>query len=172
MSLPLFKGYYRDRILAAQVREVDRGWRPNLVVDRCRVLLAAFMRGDRSTGIRFLLVGRGLPEWDETAPPPPQRSDEALLDPRPVRLPVGIEDIQYLNVAGELSAEPTARIQVSMTLEPGQPPIPARQESCPLREFGLVGRMGRQDFMIDYVRHPVIHKRADDTLVRTIRLIF
>ena len=104
--------------------------------------------------------------------PPPQRSDEALVDPRPTRLPVSSEQIQYLTLTGEPSDEPTSRIQVTVTLEPGQPPVPRRRDSYPLREFGLFARMARRDFMIDCVRHPVIRKRADDTLVRTVRLIF
>lgn len=39
----------------------------------------------------------------------------------------------------------------------------------PLREFGLFGLFDGKDYMINCVRHPVIHKDAASTLVRVIR---
>ncbi len=165
------QGIYRDRILPARGREIDLGWRSNLVADRCHVLLAAFMRGPGAVGIRFLLVGRGRESWD-LSPEPPRRSIRALTDPEPLRIPLEGSQIDYLDAVGGVAAEPSPHLRVTVTLGPGVPPLAGGDESYPLREFGLFGRLAGEDTMIDYVRHPVIHKRADDTLVRTIRLVF
>ena len=40
------------------------------------------------------------------------------------------------------------------------------------RSNSIIRNFGGEDYMINYVRHPVIHKQADDTLTRTIRLEF
>lgn len=165
-------GHYRDLVVPARGREIDRGWRPNLVVDHCRVLLAAFMMGGQeAAGIQSLLVGQGLASWDDE-PEPPERSIEALTDPSPVEVAVTPSQIEFLDAGGEVTSEPTSRLQVTVTLPPGTPPVAEGEEEYPLREFALMGGLGGASSMIDYVRHPVIHKRADDTLVRTIRLVF
>ena len=141
-------------------------------MDRCRHLLAAFMKNDRARGIYFLAVGRGDEEWD-SVPPESLTADIAeLTDPRPSNIRISPDQITYLDAAGELSTVPTNRIQIRLTLAPGIPPISAGETSYPLREFGLFGRLGRENYMIDYVRHAVIHKQAGDTLERIIRLIF
>lgn len=169
LSLP--KGIYHDRIITAQGRAIDFGWRSNIIVDRCRYLLAAFMKGDSPNGIQLLAVGRGLESWDQT-PEPPSRTEQQLTDREPYRIPVESSQIEYLDATGAPTAGPTHRLQVTVTLEPGTPPIEDGETTYPLREFGLFGRFGGKEYMIDYVRHPVIRKGADDTLVRTIRLVF
>ncbi len=164
------QGIFRDRLLRPGGSVRDLGWRHNLVVDRCRLLLAAFLRGDGALGIQSLRLGRGLAEWDQTPPPPPARGDQQLVDPTPFVVPLAAEDIVYLDVVGEPTAGPTHRLGISVTLAPGQPPPPDGETAYPLREFGLFGDLGGEDFMINYVRHPVIHKQAGDTLERTLEL--
>ncbi len=163
-------GIFHDRLLRPGGPVRDLGWRCNLVVDRCRELLAAFLRGDSPLGIRSLRLGSGLAQWDETPPAPPARVDQQLVDPSPFVVPLAAEDIDYLDAAGEPTTGPSHRLGVSVTLDPGQPPPLPNETTFPLREFGLFGSLGGEDFMINYVRHPVIHKEAGDTLVRTLEL--
>jgi hypothetical protein len=166
------EGKYCDRWLRAGGEVVECGWRSNIVVDRCRMLLAAFMRRDgAAAGIQALAVGRGDPSWD-TALPPPTPGIEQLVDTSPVTIPIGTGDLSYLDAAGNPTAGPTPRLQVMVTLAPGTPPPEMGSDNYPLREFALIGDFGGTPYMIDYVRHAVIHKAAGDSLVRTIRLIF
>ncbi len=171
--LSLLKGVYNDRIITGKERVVDLGWRSNIIVDRCRYLLASFMRGDRATrGIHFLAVGKGEEDWDTVPPASSQRDQIALTDPHPFHIRISPRQMVYLDTAGNPTNVPSNRIQVRVILKPGTPPISEGETSYALREFGLFGRLGRENYMIDYVRHAVIHKQAEDTLTRTIRLIF
>lgn len=166
------KGMYYDRIITARGLVIDRGWDSNIIVDRCRYLLAGFMKGDPSNGIQGLKVGRGQESWDDEPPDPPVRTIENLTDPSPIDIPISDDQIEYLDAAGDPTTGPTNRLKITITLNPGTPPVDGGEESYPLREFALFGKFGTEEYMIDYVRHPVIHKQADDTLERTIRLIF
>lgn len=165
------KGIYHDRLRTVDGLVTNLGWRSNLVVDRCRSLLAALMRGDAERGLRLLMLGRGEDAWDDVPPDAPEPDDEALIDPNPFEIELSDEMITYLDEAGNPTEAKTHRLEISLTLEPGTPPLDG-EESFPLREFGLFGEVDGEAHMIDYVRHPVIHKQADDTLTRTIRLIF
>jgi hypothetical protein len=171
----LLKGIYYDRIITAGGKIIGSGWHSNIIVDRCRMLLAAFITRDklRAKGVKFLFIGKGDESWDIKPPPPPLRSVEQLVDINPFKIPVKRKMIKYLDAAGNPTEGPTHRIQITVTLDPGTPPpIENNGKTYPLREFGLFGEFDNKEYMIDYVRHPVIHKAADDTMVRTIRLIF
>lgn len=163
------RGAYRDRIISAGGRVEDRGWCDNLIVDRCRFLIASFLRGDRSRGIQRLLIGRGLPEWDTSPPDPAPRSTEWLVDTRPFRVRLAPEQIDYLDATGAPSTGPTNRLEVKVELGEDEPP---GEDSYPMREFGLFGQCVGEIYMINYVRHPVIHKPRTARLERTIRLMF
>jgi len=176
------KGIYRDILSAGDGRIIhDSGWVSNTIVDRCRILLAGFVKNESSSGIQFLAVGRGLDAWDKEGPP---ASDPAatidLVNRHAQPLPVNSLNIVYLDEAASVVANPTKRLQITATLVPGYPPplapgyppplVPLN--TYPLREFGLFGRFHGNDYMINSIRHPVIHKDADATLVRVIRLYF
>lgn len=174
MHTPVYeiKGIYQDRIRRADGTVRAYGWRSNIVVNQCRMLLAAFMRGQANTfGIEQLLIGQGDPAWDVNPPAPPARTISALVDANPVAVAVAAPNITYLSAAGTVVPGPTSILEISLDLGPGVPP-PVGTDPYPLREFALMGRIGAADFMIDYVQHPVIHKAAGDTLTRTIRLQF
>lgn len=174
MHTPVYdiKGIYQDHIRRADGTVQMRGWRSNVVVDQCRMLLAAFMRGQANTfGIEQLLIGQGDPGWDSNPPAPPVRTTTALVDGSPVAVPVAAPNITYLSTAGTVVPGPTPILEITLDLGPGVPP-PIGTDPYPLREFALMGRIGTTDFMIDYVQHPVIHKAAGDALTRTIRLQF
>lgn len=165
-------GEFFDQINTAQGKVIHLGWRSNLIVDRCRLLLAGFMRGDGPFGIQQLQIGRGLETWDMEPPEPPASDDQQLTDPAPFVVTITPAQIVYLDELGTPVAGPTNRIEISITLGTGEPPLDLDETTFPLREFGLFGDFGGEDYMINYVRHPVIHKQADDTLTRTIRLVF
>lgn len=163
------QGCYRDRLVGADGGVCDRGWRSNLIVDRGRFLLAGFMRGDAAEGIQRLLIGRGEAGWDLVPPPAPPRSTQALTDAAPFEIVLTPAEITYLDAAGNPTAGPTNRLRLAVTMGTNEPP---GEDPYPLREFGLFGRFGGADFMINYVRHPVLFKAADATLERTIQLVF
>ncbi len=173
MSTVNIKGIYRDRIWDAHGRPLfDSGWHSNVIVLRCRVLLAGFMKNDAALGIRSLQVGRGDPAWDTTPPPPPDASAiTQLVDSSPFSIPHTDLTMHYLNASDEIITGPTNRIEIVATLGPGQPP-PTSDSIYPLREFGLFGEFNGTPFMIDYIRHPLIEKDAAVTLERKVRLIF
>jgi hypothetical protein len=161
-------GHYRDRLIGAGGAVVDRGWRNNLIVDRARSLIASLVRGDAAFGVQRLLIGRGATAWD-TAPEPPVRSAQQLTDATPFEVPLAPADIVYVNAAGVVVTGPTNRLRMVITLGVNEP---AGEDPYPLREFGLFGELEGEPYMINYVRHGVIHKPADATLVRTIQLTF
>ena len=163
------KGIYRDRLITAQGRVIDRGWRSNTIVDRGRILLAGFMRGDGPVGIQRLLIGQGDAAWDDNPPGAPSATTQQLTDPTPFEHVVAPGEMTYLDATNTPTAGPTNRLQLVVTFGPNEPAAP---DPYPLREFGLFGTFGIDAFMINYVRHPVIHKPANATLERTIQLVF
>ena len=169
-----YKGIYHDRLIRHDGQVLDHGWRSNIIVNRCRELLAAFMLGDTVVGVQFIALGRGEAGWDSTPPAAPTAGTQQLTDVAPayIQLSDPAMTIEYLNAGNHVVSGPTHRLQISVTLAPGTPPAPAGETSYALREFALFGRYGSENYMIDYVRHPVIHKGVNDTLVRTIRLVF
>lgn len=162
------RGRYRDRLITARGSVIDRGWHSNLIVDRARFLIAGFMRGDAASGIQRILIGRGLDAWDTTSESP-ARSAQELTDSTPFEVPLSAADIEYVNAAGDPTAGPTNRLRLVITLGQNEP---TGDDPYPLREFGLFGEFEGDMYMINYVRHAVIHKPADATLVRTIQLVF
>lgn len=166
------KGIYRDRLFDELGTEVfDSGWKSNLIVSRCRILLGGFMNNELSAkGIQALQVGRGDPLWDTNPPPLPDPNLVTKLeDNSPFIIQKGPSlVIQYLNDSDAIVPDPTSRVQIVATLGPNQPTA----QTFPLREFGLFGELKGQPFMIDYIRHPLIEKSGSVTLERRVRLIF
>ena len=172
------KGIYRDVLKSAGQQVVaDSGWRSNMIVLSCRVLLAGFMKGDQTEtplGIQTLKLGRGNPSWDLSPPPAADPSTlTQLVDPAPIVVSREQLQLRYLDASNQLSNVPTNRLEIIATLGPNQPPADAEHPSpYPLREFGLFGQLRGTDYMIDYIRHPLIEKDAALTLERRVQLIF
>lgn len=167
------QGIYRDILKDPTHRVIyDSGWNSNTIVDQCRILLAGFMRRDTSSGIQYLAVGRGEEVWDDDGIPDTNPSTTIALVNQAADPPVANLDFVYLNEAGNTVAEATQRIQITGTLGPGYPVPLGGGTTYPLREFGLFGRFGSTDFMINCVRHPVIHKGPAATLIRVVQLYF
>jgi len=173
-----FRGIYRDIIKDPENGiYIDSGWKNNSIMDRGRILLASFMRGEMTTGIYKLGVGQGDPAWDnlntEAIPKADPQSTNDLLVPHEPRIIVNKPDITYLGDSDNPTDGPTTRLQISVTLAPDYPPPPAPGESTfPLREFGLFGKFGETEYMINSIRHPVIHKGITTTMIRMVRLYF
>ena len=176
------EGIYRDVLRGPDGQTVfDSGWRPNMIVLRCRKLLAAFMKGDADEsplGIQSLKFGRGDQSWD--APPllkPNPDTTTQLTDINPFVIKKEDLKLRYLNEQNEFSSSPTNRLEVVAVIGPGQPDAQSGLPSpYPIREFGLFGQLtvGTKtlDYMIDYVRHPLIEKDIAVTLERRVQLIF
>jgi hypothetical protein len=169
------RGQYRDVLRDRSGSTVwDRGWRSNSIVVDCRRLLAAFMRGaPASDGVLGMAVGAGRTQWDDAGPPPATPGQTALVDPNPFLLgPAGLQ-MDFLD-AGTVSGTPTNRLQIQARFGPGVPPWPGGNDhpTGNLREFGLVGKLGGANVLINYVTHPVIAKDPASTLERTIWLTF
>lgn len=166
-------GIYRDILQGADGAVIhDSGWTNNTIVERCRILLAGFMRNDPSDGIRFMAFGRGLDAWDDSGPPAPDPQATGLVTPYSPPIAFAGLSVVYLDESNSEVGTPTSRLQITAILGPGYPaPLPGLT-TYPLREFGLFGRLNGTDFMINSIRHAVIHKDATATLIRMIRLFF
>jgi hypothetical protein len=168
------KGIYRDILKGPGDRIIeDRGWLSNTIVTRCRLLLAGFMKNEPSDGIQFMAVGQGLEAWDSGGAPaldPATTTDLVNRFTPPV--PVASLALVYLDAADTEVAGPTSRLQITATLPPGYPTPLAPLTTYPLREFGLFGHFGGEDYMINCIRHPVILKDVSTTLIRIVRLYF
>ncbi len=167
------QGIYRDILKGEQGNVLhDSGWCSNTIVERCRILLAGFVSNDNSSGIHHLAFGQGLEAWDDDGPPPSDPGATGLVTPYEPAIPFSALTVTYLDDGNNEVAMPTSRLQITAILEPGYPAPLAPLSTYPLREFGLFGRFGGTDYMINAIRHPVIHKDASATLIRMIRLYF
>ena len=168
------KGIYHDILKGVDDNIIyDSGWHSNTIVHRCRMLLAGFMKNDASSGIQSLAVGQGLKEWDDTgAPEPDPATTTDLVNGYSPPIPVSDLDLVYLDENDVVVIGPTNRLQITATLKPGYPAPISPLDTYPLREFGLFGSLGGADHMINYIRHPVIHKDDSATLIRIVRLYF
>lgn len=168
-------GRYLDRLTGPDGRDLQFDWRSNMIVDRCRHLLAGFMMGDSAAvGAQTLAFGRGDALWDTGTPPPPTPAMDALIDPTPATIAASAAEVEmnYLDVAGEVTVDVGNRLQIAVTVPAGTLPIAGGDTAFPLREFALFGSFGGADYMINYIRHAVIPIAAEDTFARTIRLVF
>jgi hypothetical protein len=172
------KGIYRDRLFCSDGSLAhDSGWVANTIVSNCRVLLARLMMNDLLGGIRYLAVGQGSDAWDtEGTPAPDPGSVTGLTSPYAVTVPDAASgstlEFAYLGSSDAVVHTPTSRLQITITLVPGYPSPVSPATVYPLREFGLFGGSTEETYMINCVRHPVIHKHVSATLVREIRLYF
>ena len=111
--------------------------------------------------------------WDNTgAPAPDPATTTDLVNRFTPTIPVANLALVYLNDTDIEVVGPTNRLQITATLPPGYPTPLAPLTTYPLREFGLFGRFGGNDYLINCIRHPVILKDVSTTLIRIVRLYF
>ena len=167
------RGIYRD-VLKGPKGDLlyDSGWVHNTIVNRCRILLAGLMSNDSANGIQSLIVGYGETGWDSGGIPGIPATATDLVHRFP-DAPIGGLGFEYLDGGGQVVGGPTRRLQITATLEPGYPvPRTGGLSTADLREFGLFGSFNGTEYMINNVRHAVIHKDTSATLIRVIRLYF
>ncbi len=177
------QGIYRDILIGADNKVLfDRRWARNTIVDGYRRVLARFMNNHGAiTGIQSLHVGRGDDAWDAAgAPTPDPKATAGLVKPHGV--PVTVDnppaacsmELKYIDESadGSVTTNITSRLQITAKLGPGYPAPEDGKTSFPLREFGLFGTVDNQNYMINCIRHPVIHKDVNATLIRIVRLYF
>ena len=174
MSHITIKGIYRDRLWAPDGQLIfDSDWRSNMVVLKGRQLLAGFMKNEATAhGIQVMKIGRGQASWDTVPPPAPDpKTITQLVDPNPFLVPPANVSLTYLTDLDVPIVQVTNRLQITVVLGPNMP-TPATDPPFPMREFGLFGQLNNNDFMIDYIRHPLIEKDGLVTMERKVRLIF
>ncbi|MGB8508491.1 MAG: hypothetical protein WCD76_08795 [Pyrinomonadaceae bacterium] len=174
MSQIVIEGIYRDRLWGPDGKLIfDSQWKSNMIVMQGRRLLAGFMKNEGTAhGIQSLKIGRGDAAWDTIPPPQPDPNTlDRLVDNTPFVISGGSLLLQYLLPDEVPTLTPTNRLQIVAVLGPNQP-TPAADPPYPMREFGLFGQMNGTDFMIDYIRHPLIEKDGLVTMERKVRLIF
>lgn len=106
------KGIYRDFLKGEDGAIMhDSGWVSNAIVDRCRILLAGFMKNEISNGIQYLAVGQGLEQWDTTGAPAPNPATTIDLENQfTPTIPVTELDLAFLDENEAEVAGPTNRI--------------------------------------------------------------
>lgn len=169
--IQFIRGRYRDVLTDSQGRvRWDSGWRPNLVVHQCNLLLAALMKRHRGVrGILYWAVGEGESDWDALCHSP--RPDDTRLVAEIARQALTPDQIVYLDDALAPTETPTSRLEI--TAEFSGDDVSAPQS---LREFGLFGgdatAAADSGFMVNHVIHPRIDLSPGDTLSRSLRLMF
>ena len=68
----IITGRYHDVLTDSHTNiKWTSGWRSNLIVHNCYVLLAALMKGQPDLkGLMYLAAGKGRESWDSTRPKP------------------------------------------------------------------------------------------------------
>lgn len=169
----LVKGFYRDIINDHFRRSLwDSGWKSNIIVQDCNVLLAALMKREEGMGgIMYWAIGRGEEDWDDRIPIPDIKTSGLAAEV--ARKKISPEQIAFINTAGEPHETPTSRIEISSEFNVDD--IGSDDPSV-IREFGLFGGNATDEsgsgFMIDYVIHPRIHLTDGMLLKRKLRLNF
>jgi hypothetical protein len=167
------QGSYCDVVTDSQGRvRWSSGWRSNLIVHDCSVLLAALLKRHRGMrGILFWAVGEGEKEWDALCPSP--HPADTQLHKEIARQKLSPAQVVYLDDAGLPKKAPTDCLQITTRFK-GENLVANGFQ--PLREFGLFGGNATEEvdsgYMIDYVIHPRIDLAPGDTLERKLHLSF
>lgn len=178
------RGIYRD-LLRDEYGQLlhDSGWNSNKIVIGCRKLISGYMKNDPSIGIQgvqHLAVGYGQESWDAGTIPPPlestfQLENKAVDDE--VKIKVNPSDTTFLTMtyldSNDIETDAVSdRLQITAVLGLNYPEPTTEERTYPLREFGLFGEYNDEIFMINCIRHPVIHKGPTATLERIVQLHF
>lgn len=167
------KGVYNDRLSDSKGRYLwESGWRNNLVVKSCNILLATLMkRQPGHSGILYWAVGAGSEDWDDLTPSP-NANDRKLFN-EIARKDLALEQIQYLDEEDHVTETPSSGLQITATFRYEDL---GGQDPRVLREFGLFGgdatAEANSGWMIDAIIHPRIPLSPGLSLTRNLRLSF
>ncbi len=115
-------------------------------------------------GNMYLAIGSGEPAWDE-APPTYQRDTTHLVNEL-ARKAVSVENISYLNEAGDVTDTPSSMLQIQIIFS-------EVEGSGTLRECGLFGAASADPgsgTLLSYFVHKRIEKTEGTELTRAITL--
>lgn len=133
-----------------------------MLTDRFYQQLAVMLKGGpQSWGPLSIAIGQGQANWDRT--PPLLQRDRTALTTELGRKAVNPNNVQFLNAAGSVSAEPTARLRVQTTFAAGE-------GSGTLRECGLLMGEGQSAVLLAYFIHSRVEKQVGATLLRSMLL--
>ncbi len=181
----IIQGIYRDRLFdASKQPKFDSGWKSNTIMASFHVLLARFIVHDPDLfqyqkGRLIMRLGAGSQAWDTVSGPPAVQPGEETFPPYANFLLKEDGDLvwAYLNDQHiEQGKIPSPLVRITATIKPHTP----LDAVCPLREFALYLRLQElssdpnitHDFIINHVRHPLISKAPEDTLIRQIQFTF
>lgn len=171
----IIKGCYCDVITDSQGR-VQQGWRSNLIVRNCNLLLAALMKNDKKNdkniqGILYLAIGEGEDYWDSSRTAPLMTTSK--LAKEVARLEITENQVVYLDKLDKPVETISNRLEMTIKFR-GEDFISNGFQT--IREFGLFGGDATGEpnsgFMINYVIHPRIDLTSDLTFTRKLRLTF
>lgn len=163
-------GKIRDRIFVDGELVEDTGFRHNVIVSDINNLIAVLMSGKDGTmeGITYWAVGEGDPVWDTSAPPSGNVTDTQLVNEID-RKAVNPEDIEFLDADDNVVAGITNKLQIVKQFE-------ETFGNGKWLELGLFGgdatSTANSGFMVNHLNHPVIEKRDNMTIERTLIIEF
>ncbi|MGD9162480.1 MAG: hypothetical protein PVG39_29000 [Desulfobacteraceae bacterium] len=161
----VIKGSYCDVLTDTKSRRhLESGWRSNLVVNQCNLLLTMLMRRHAGVeGILFCAIGEGEEEWDTNRPIP--LLPDTQLTNEVYRKPISIDQIIYLDENDQPSDTPTNHLDISVEFN-GEDIV--SNGTQPIREFGLFGGDATDDADSGYLINRVTHDRYDLTPLLTL----
>ncbi|MGI9097972.1 MAG: PASTA domain-containing protein [Solirubrobacteraceae bacterium] len=153
----LLRGEFRDPRAASAGGQALAPWRPNLVVWSAMDLVGALLC-NRSTGVTYLAVGAGDPQWDQNPPAPDRARRRLTAEVLRVRLQPGTT-LTYDAATG--------RVHARALIDPAT-------AAGPLRELGLFGgdassRPG-SGVLVNHAIHPPVEPVDDRLLEREVAL--
>lgn len=165
------KGCYYD-VIADSHGRLHSGWRSNLIVRNCNLLLAALMKNEiNMQGILYLAIGEGKDDWDSSRPVPLLTTSK--LAKEVARMEITENQVVYLDNLNKPVETISNRLEITIKFR-GEDFISNVFQT--VREFGLFGGDATGEpnsgFMINYVIHPRIDLTSDLTFTRKLRLAF
>lgn len=159
------KGAYCDVLTDPQGRRHwESGWRSNLVVNQCNLLLSMLMKRHAGMeGILFCAIGEGEEAWDTNRPIP--LLPDTQLTSEVYRKPISADQMVYLDEDGLPTDVPTNLLDISVEFRGAAIVSNGTQ---PLREFGLFGGDATDHTNSGYLINRVTHGRYDLTPLLTL----
>lgn len=184
----IIQGIYRDRLFdASKQPKFDSGWKSNTIMASFHVLLARLVLHDQDLfkyqgGYLAMRLGAGDKAWDTLdGPPSPKPGEENIVAPYADFLLKENEGLEWAYLDNQQNerkkSEYSPLVRITATITPNAPLV---KVVCPLREFALYlclqglprAENARQEFIINHVRHALISKAPEDTLIRQIQFTF
>lgn len=183
----MIRGKYRDVLIKPDQSVIyDSGWHSNHIVEECYAFLSYLTMGQNGGnnmdidpfGICAMRLGQGEEPWDPEIPRAEPIKD--LINPYDLGegedkedkdIAIGPDNIEPIYKTDETD-KTVIGLRATVIIAAGVPKPQEGSTFCPLREFGLFGRVGNNIFMVNYVKHYLIEKEQSTPLIRTVELEF